>query len=452
MGWSFRKSKSFGPFRLNFSKSGVGLSFGVKGARISLSKRGTYVNLGANGIYYRRRIDQVSQQRGNGTTSPPKDNLQQDTFHTITTNNVETVTDVGSRAFVDELESKANRKPLWKWLGLWPCLVFFVYMLSYADDVVSKSVSYQSIFTINKKSVFIRSGASKQSNPISKAVYGDMLVIAHRDSSQWIQVYLDSGKIGFIHQTMGTATSEAARTIEITRLQQLPWLPIGYCILALLLISWCVYLRYLDRKRKTVEIYYTLDDQIAELHSQFLQYFRELTSSKRIWQTLHVTLANDQKYHAGASQLVSRIPVVGVYGHKLPSTLMKTNVSIPCIVLKNTELYFFPERLIVKRGNKFGAAFYKNISIEQSESNFIETDTLPSDALVVDHTWKYLNKSGGPDKRFSDNRRLPICRYSQYTFKSEGGLFEVIMTSKLSAMDGFSRFLGIIGEYQKRMN
>lgn len=33
MGFSFRRSSSFGPFRLNFSKSAIGASVGVKGAR-----------------------------------------------------------------------------------------------------------------------------------------------------------------------------------------------------------------------------------------------------------------------------------------------------------------------------------------------------------------------------------------------------------------------------------
>jgi hypothetical protein len=50
MGWSFRRSKSFGLFRLNFSKSGVGYSFGVPGARIGLSAKGKkYVRGGIPG-------------------------------------------------------------------------------------------------------------------------------------------------------------------------------------------------------------------------------------------------------------------------------------------------------------------------------------------------------------------------------------------------------------------
>jgi hypothetical protein len=56
MGWFFRRSAKFGPFRLNFSKSGIGVSAGFRGARISTGPKGTYVNMGTNGLYYRQKI------------------------------------------------------------------------------------------------------------------------------------------------------------------------------------------------------------------------------------------------------------------------------------------------------------------------------------------------------------------------------------------------------------
>lgn len=65
MGFYFRKSKSFGPFRLNLSKSGLGLSTGIKGARLSFGPRGTYVNMGSGGLYYRRSSKEKS--------APPKE-------------------------------------------------------------------------------------------------------------------------------------------------------------------------------------------------------------------------------------------------------------------------------------------------------------------------------------------------------------------------------------------
>ena len=57
MGFSFRRSSSFGPFRLNFSKSGIGASVGVKGARVTVSPKGrTYITVGAGGFSYRQNL------------------------------------------------------------------------------------------------------------------------------------------------------------------------------------------------------------------------------------------------------------------------------------------------------------------------------------------------------------------------------------------------------------
>lgn len=56
MGLFFKKSKKFGLFRLNASKSGLGLSFGVKGCRIAVNSKGVQVNTGTKGVYYRKSV------------------------------------------------------------------------------------------------------------------------------------------------------------------------------------------------------------------------------------------------------------------------------------------------------------------------------------------------------------------------------------------------------------
>jgi hypothetical protein len=57
MGFYLRKSLSFGPIRLNFSKAGVGISAGVKGARIGVNARGRrYIHAGRYGVYYRQML------------------------------------------------------------------------------------------------------------------------------------------------------------------------------------------------------------------------------------------------------------------------------------------------------------------------------------------------------------------------------------------------------------
>src|ERR1700687_2578892 len=73
MGWSFRRSKSFGLFRLNFSKSGIGVSVGVPGARIGVNAKGKkYLRGGipGTGLYYQSSLpDGQPGQSPQSTTS-----------------------------------------------------------------------------------------------------------------------------------------------------------------------------------------------------------------------------------------------------------------------------------------------------------------------------------------------------------------------------------------------
>ena len=63
MGFYFRKSINLGLFRINFSKSGIGISFGVKGCRVSMGPKGTTLNAGKNGLYYSKTIKGKSKTK-----------------------------------------------------------------------------------------------------------------------------------------------------------------------------------------------------------------------------------------------------------------------------------------------------------------------------------------------------------------------------------------------------
>lgn len=75
MGLRFRKSFTFGPLRINISKSGIGFSLGVKGFRISRSAKGktqATVSLPGTGLSYVQSLDGDSIKE---TLSDIKDKL-----------------------------------------------------------------------------------------------------------------------------------------------------------------------------------------------------------------------------------------------------------------------------------------------------------------------------------------------------------------------------------------
>ena len=70
MGWNFRRSINVGPFRMNFSKSGIGYSAGIRGARIGRDAKGrkyTQLSIPHTGIY---RRDYYDGAKGSASTPP----------------------------------------------------------------------------------------------------------------------------------------------------------------------------------------------------------------------------------------------------------------------------------------------------------------------------------------------------------------------------------------------
>jgi hypothetical protein len=91
------------------------------------------------------------------------------------------------------------------------------------------------------------------------------------------------------------------------------------------------------------------------------------------------------------------------------------------------------------------------VFVENRSIRFIDEDSVPSDAVVVDRTWKFVNKNGGPDRRFNGNRELPICAYGEMSFRSESGMNCVIQYSNADTGKRFSRAMEILHRPNSRI-
>ncbi|CAN5443872.1 hypothetical protein BH09SUM1_BH09SUM1_20150 [soil metagenome] len=189
-----------------------------------------------------------------------------------------------------------------------------------------------------------------------------------------------------------------------------------------------------DTVRKTTVIMYDFDPEMEHLYGNLHAAAEALAQSSAMWHIESIGRVRNQKYHAGAANLLSR-KRTGITKAEPP--YLKTNVDTVAIAVGRQVLHFFPDRLLVYTAEGVGAVSYQNLDISVSGTRFIEEDRLPKDARVVDHTWKYVNKSGGPDKRFNNNRQLPICMYDELTLSSSSGLKEVVQISNLGITQAF---------------
>ena len=192
------------------------------------------------------------------------------------------------------------------------------------------------------------------------------------------------------------------------------------------IVALLVYL-FVDKSRKTTVIFYNIDNESEKTIQKFYDYFDDMMKCHCKWHIPAQAKVNAPKYHSGASKVVKRTPIDISY--KTPPYI-KTNVLVPSIPVGKQTLYFFPERVLIYEGNKVGGVMYLNINIEQVNQKFIETEKVPRDSKVIDYTWQYVNKSGGQDKRFKNNYKIPVVIYSDLYFTSSTGLNEKIELSR----------------------
>lgn len=182
-----------------------------------------------------------------------------------------------------------------------------------------------------------------------------------------------------------------------------------------------------DALEKTVVLFYDFDSEMEIAYAQLHSAASQLASCAAAWHIEASGKVHDRKYHAGASNLVKR---KNTFIRKAEPPYVKTNIETVAIDVGRQTLHFFPDRILVYDQNGVGAVGYQELRIDVGTTRFIEDDSVPRDAEVVDRTWKYVNKSGGPDRRFKDNKELPVCRYEEVTLSSQTGLNEVLQLSR----------------------
>ncbi len=199
-----------------------------------------------------------------------------------------------------------------------------------------------------------------------------------------------------------------------------------------------------DKNRKTTVIFYNLVDDAESVYRNVFEAFEFLSTARRIWHIPSRGAVRDRKYHAGANKIVHREPIQVRFENP---PFVRTNIPTPSLAVGAQTLYFFPDKVLVFEKNHVGGLSYDSLSSAITATGFIETDGVPSDAKIIGHTWRYVNKGGGPDKRFKDNRQIPIAQYEEVHFTSSSGLNELLQVSRIGSFEREMSAVRVISSY-----
>jgi len=216
---------------------------------------------------------------------------------------------------------------------------------------------------------------------------------------------------------LGSITNETAKQIvPVVMILVAPVIGIG--------------LYWWDRRSKRTYMIFDLTEDYEVAYKVLYEALSELGKARKMWyiKTQKDIDTAEAKYQAGAGALVTRNKT-NVVEKKPPG--IKTNVNCLRINVGKEDLFFMPDRLLIFGKKGVGAVGYHKLRFEVDTQRFIETERVPKDAKIVDTTWLYTNKKGGPDKRFKDNRELPVCQYEKISLTSDTGLNEQLNLSRL---------------------
>lgn len=181
-----------------------------------------------------------------------------------------------------------------------------------------------------------------------------------------------------------------------------------------------------------IKIEYELDNELKSTFQEYVTSWNYLTKSHYIWQIVQMAGIKNLKKNAGAENAVERKNMkikVGVPWY------LKSNLKFPILKFRKETLILLPDKVLLVHKWHAGAVSQKNVNIFFDTAKMIEDEYRPLDSELIQHQWLHVNKDGSRDKRYVDNKQLPVYKYGKIDISSPEGIKESFLVSneKLSS-------------------
>lgn len=462
MAWSFRKKIKIAPgVHINLSKSGVSTSLGPKGAKINIGPKGTFLTTGipGTGIYNRQKI-------GNGKTTSPSHNhsftgtpsREKSNGHgclktfiwfmlinlclafiggiiTLVDYNKEISSFSAAETMIEispdesdsveedllseDVLSAVPERTLQgvqddirtSWIELFILGIFIMLCiwrlvkLKRKNDTVSFSShkkttpSAKTSISISQQITELKSKYEVESNIFKKKIIGNSLSrLLDTDISQRLDPAIEKLQ----HRISKRPKSELKEQLDVLTAERTK--------------------QQEEILRLKYDIVSELSDQEIQKYSFFCDSFVALKNCERTWTI--VSQKDNNEIKSSAKTLVDRkdfLFLTGCYKElEIPYQVPK----IPLGLYRN--LYFYPRFVIDEKPTRdFDVIPITHISLQYKGSRFQESGPVPSDAEKIGSTYKYINKDGGPDRRFSYNPEIPLMLYGDLILSPYDLIYEV---------------------------
>jgi Protein of unknown function (DUF4236) len=209
----------------------------------------------------------------------------------------------------------------------------------------------------------------------------------------------------------------------------------GLVALSIAFVAW---VHWRDKMRKLTVLFFEPDGAATSHFEAITRGAQSAASSRKLQAVAATSSYADTKYSGGAASGLKLTKASCAIG-QAPGVI--ANVDVPILHATKITLAFYPDRILAFQDKTVGAIDYAELEVKNSPVIFVESGPLPSDSTVSGHTWQYVNKKGGPDKRFKNNRQLPLCRYNELRLTTPRGLDIYLMCSRDGGFDELVKVL-----------
>ncbi len=163
-----------------------------------------------------------------------------------------------------------------------------------------------------------------------------------------------------------------------------------------------------------------LSCEISKEYSGVLSAYDALCKCGKKW--VYASKKVVTEYKCGVKTSVTRFSAGYMNRESFNYVALRKDVNVPCFnfIDRDLTLYLYPEYVVVayKDSLDFEIVDIKDFDIEFEKSNFQEdmNATIPKDAKFVRYMYKYMNKNGERDMRYSDNPQYSVYEYGELTF------------------------------------
>jgi hypothetical protein len=185
---------------------------------------------------------------------------------------------------------------------------------------------------------------------------------------------------------------------------------------------------------------FAFDDATRNTYAALVRSFEALRTAQRIWDITATAAVDRVTQRTTASSALTRKLVA--FGFASSDIIRSLYRAMTLGTVTGRDLQIYPGFAMMKYATRdFALIEFAQFDCRLAQSNFIEEESVPSDAEQVGATWKRANKGGSRDRRFNDNYEIPILRYGALAFSSPTGLAEVFQISSYAKAADFAHAL-----------